>query len=49
MQKGTWSKISGGGGVGSLGKRVSWDVNPESCEDTLDNLNAPLGGYKVNK
>ena len=31
------------GGVGGFMKRVSCEVNPESCEDTLDRRATPAG------
>jgi hypothetical protein len=32
----TWLAVSGGMGEGDLDWKASWDMNPESWEDTLD-------------
>lgn len=32
----TWVGASGGMGDGDLDWKASWDMKPESCEDTLD-------------
>ena len=34
----TWLGASGGIGDGDLDWKASWDMNPESWEDTLDSL-----------
>lgn len=34
----TWLGASGGMGDGDLDWKASWDMNPESWEDTLDSL-----------
>lgn len=34
----TWLAASGGMGEGDLDWKASWDMNPESWEDTLDSL-----------